>query len=251
MQILRYCRLALLTVSFAALYVVGRIAATIFPSKVRAFIKRRHEKDGIYCVDYDDMLATVANGKAFVAIYRHRSNVICYNEAETGQPAPNPTVIKMKDLSQVNLLDLATSGRPLVLNFGSCSWPPFMGKLATMVRISQAYESVADFVTIYITEAHATDGWHFAKNPYAIRNHKNMKDRLAAVKMLNVKQPAGQLVVDTMSDDACKRYGAYPERLCIVMDGVVKYYGGQGPMLYRPAEVERWLKEYSDSKKMT
>ena len=249
-MLMRYFRLALVTILFGVFYVFSRIVATIFPSKIKALIKDKFENDDIYSVDHDDFVATVANGQACLGIYKEFSDAILYGEAETGQTAPNPPVIKMDDLSQVKVLDLAFPGRPLVLNFGSCSWPPFMEKLATMVRISQAYESVADFVTIYIVEAHATDGWHLAKNPYAIHSHKNMQDRLAAAKMLDVEKPAGKLVVDTMSDEACKLYRANPERLCIVLDGVIKYYGGEGPHQYRPAEVERWLQEYSGGKKM-
>jgi len=41
--------------------------------------------------------------------------------ARYGRPAPNPTLLMLKDCSQVKLLDYAKGSRPLVVNFGSNS----------------------------------------------------------------------------------------------------------------------------------
>jgi hypothetical protein len=46
-------------------------------------------------------------------------------------------------LLQVPLLSLAKAGLPLVINFGSCTWPPFMANLA---RIKQVHARLADLV---------------------------------------------------------------------------------------------------------
>jgi hypothetical protein len=46
-------------------------------------------------------------------------------------------------LLQVPLLNLAKVGLPLVINFGSCTWPPFMANLA---RIKQVHARSADLV---------------------------------------------------------------------------------------------------------
>jgi len=42
-------------------------------------------------------------------------------EAQVGCPAPNPALLNLLDRSSTNLLSLATPGRPLVINFGSCT----------------------------------------------------------------------------------------------------------------------------------
>jgi len=42
-------------------------------------------------------------------------------EAQVGCPAPDPTLLNLLDRSSTNLLSLATPGRPLVINFGSCT----------------------------------------------------------------------------------------------------------------------------------
>ena len=124
-----------------------------------------------------------------------------------------------------------------------------MEKLAEVARLSHEYESLADFVTIYIQEAHATDGWVLDSNVYKISNHKHIQNRIVAAQMLEEKKPAGLLVVDTMNNDADKLYRASPERLCVVMDGIVQYYGRIGPFGYQPCEVDEWLKDYRAKQK--
>ena len=75
-------------------------------------------------------------------------------EALEGEPAPNPSVYDLATKKTVSLLSTGSRGRPLVLNFGSCSWPPFMAKLGQFGKMSAKFSSVADFLTVYISEAH-------------------------------------------------------------------------------------------------
>jgi len=42
-------------------------------------------------------------------------------EAQVGQPAPNPELIDLETRAKLPLVSLAKAGRPLVLNFGSCT----------------------------------------------------------------------------------------------------------------------------------
>ena len=46
-----------------------------------------------------------------------------------------------------------------------------------------------------------------------------------------------------MAGHLVQRYGAWPERLYIVIDGVVVYKGGMGPFDYRLYEVRQWLED--------
>lgn len=40
---------------------------------------------------------------------------------EVGSPAPNPVLVRLSDGVECHLLDIAKAGRPLVINFGSCT----------------------------------------------------------------------------------------------------------------------------------
>lgn len=60
-----------------------------------------------------------------------------------------------------NLLDFQKPGRPLVINFGSCSWPEFMVDLQQFNKMVRRYQGQVDFLVLYIEEAHPVDGWAF------------------------------------------------------------------------------------------
>jgi len=124
-----------------------------------------------------------------------------------------------------------------------------MAEFNSICRMSADNTDLADFIVVYILEAHATDGWAFSMNQYQISTHKTIKDRLvAAAKLIPSPLPSNMTIVtDAMSDNAARAYGAVPERLYIAQNGVVVYQGRAGPFRFYPAEVENWLKRYRDS----
>jgi hypothetical protein len=64
------------------------------------------------------------------------------------------------------LLSFAKENRPLVLNFGSNSWPPFVEKLREFGEIQNDFADIADFLIVYIEEAHPVDGWKLNVSPF-------------------------------------------------------------------------------------
>ena len=44
--------------------------------------------------------------------------------------------------------------------------------------------------------------------------------------------------MDQITNDLMNAYNAWPERFYIILNGVVKYKGGNGPFGYIPDEVE-------------
>jgi hypothetical protein len=110
--------------------------------------------------------------------------------------------------------------------------------------------AVASMLTIYIAEAHASDRWFFPNAPDVlsgnaiISTHRSLHDRInAAKKFIDVKKFAPEVVVDSMQHHIMDRYEAWPERLFIIVDGVVVYKGGNGPFGYLLHEVQDWLAE--------
>ena len=123
-----------------------------------------------------------------------------------------------------------------------------------MVQIYNDYKEHADFLTIYVREAHPTDEWQMKSNvkeDVCYAQPKNLPQRVAIandfVKRINYPLPFG---IDDINDAADHAYAAWPERLYIVDEnGRIAYRGGNGPFYYYPEEVRSWLaKRYGEVK---
>jgi len=124
-----------------------------------------------------------------------------------------------------------------------------MANLDKFGKLRQNFSEVADFVTVYIAEAHPAERGHFRVGGdggnYDIDTHANIADRLNAATTL--REEAGEalegckILVDPMDDRANIAYAALPERLYVVQDGQIIYQGGLGPFDYNISEVEAFL----------
>ena len=125
-----------------------------------------------------------------------------------------------------------------------------MAKFGEFCKVASSYADVADFVTVYIKEAHPSDGF-VLKNNVNISNHFEIEDRIEAAKHLLVNMPTFPIVCDDMTEEANYAYAALPERLYIVHRGKIAYEGGRGPVAYFISDVENWLDNFKkrDNKK--
>jgi len=122
-----------------------------------------------------------------------------------------------------------------------------MAKLGQFGKMTAKFSSLADFVTVYISEAHPSEEANFTGN-IDIAQHKNFEERVEASKiLLDRKSPEDnyKLVVDLMDNKASTAYAAMPERLYVILDGKIVYEGLQGPFDYRLNEVEEYLEKRS------
>jgi len=165
-------------------------------------------------------------------------------KTKLGAKAYNSPLFSVDGKKCFRLLDTSKCGRPLVINFGSSSWRPFLTKLREFGEIVRDFADIADFVIVYIEEAHPSDGWAF-KNNYNIPKHQTQADRCAAAQLLLSHNPPCPVAVDSMLDAANLAYGASPERLYIIRDNRIVYQGGPGPFAYNIKEVRVWLENYS------
>eukprot|EP01052_Picozoa_sp_SAG31_P004592 SAG31_NODE_191_length_20809_cov_64.613761_14_plen_157_part_00 len=140
-------------------------------------------------------------------------------------------------------------------------------------KLYAKYKPVADFVTIYISEAHASDEWTLRstanqelEGKWDVPVAKTLGAKLNLAKdWVSWLKPAMEYYVDLLGtstetaqiccsfelllvptavvadDNLRKAYGAWPERLVVVEGGYVKYYGDQGPWGYKVEEVADWL----------
>ncbi|XP_068720931.1 type I iodothyronine deiodinase-like [Montipora capricornis] len=164
--------------------------------------------------------------------------------ARFGQRAPNPSVVTLDGVSHPHLLNFCRGNRPLVLNFGSWSCPVFRARTKEFLEIAHQFHDVADFLTVYIEEAHPSNGWAFENN-VNIPKHETLEQRCQAARlMLSSFKFDCPVVVDTMDDEASKAYGGFPIRLYILKNNKVEYAGAIGPTFYAPKEVKQWLKKH-------
>uniref|UniRef100_A0A8C1ZYE6 Iodothyronine deiodinase n=1 Tax=Cyprinus carpio TaxID=7962 RepID=A0A8C1ZYE6_CYPCA len=116
-------------------------------------------------------------------------------------------------------------------------------------RMVEEFSDVADFLLVYIDEAHPSDGW--AAPPmenfsFEVRKHRNLEERMfAAQKLLEhfSLPPQCQLVADCMDNNANVAYGVAYERVCIVQKNTIAYLGGKGPFFYNLKDVRHWLEK--------
>ncbi len=118
-----------------------------------------------------------------------------------------------------------------------------MGRLE---EIFEQYRDQADFVTVYIREAHPQDEWQMPQNEHegvCYRQPRTLADRVAIANdfVRRFKYPI-PLVIDPMDNPADRVYAGWPERLYVIDEsGVIVYKGKTGPFGYHPDEVAAWL----------
>jgi len=104
-------------------------------------------------------------------------------------------------------------------------------------------------VCIYITEAHASDGWSFGEHngeggKFTVAHHRSLENRIQTCKdWVREVGAAGKTpyYVDAMTNGTRLAYDSMPERLYALEDGMVQYKGAEGPFGYDLGELEQWL----------
>lgn len=109
-----------------------------------------------------------------------------------------------------------------------------MGHLATFTDLAKCFQKQADFVCIYIEEAHPVDGWMYPAVEIKLRQHRSIAERIHAASILRPKLGDIPLFVDSMDNTASHAFGALPERLAIVLDGRVTFMGQRPGKLLGP-----------------
>lgn len=115
-----------------------------------------------------------------------------------------------------------------------------MAELQQFIDLCNKFQGIVDFAIIYVEEAHPADGW-IVKHQRLLPAQNNISDRIDAASELQSMCPNIPMYVDPFDNKICKAFAAYPERLYVVQDNVVRYQGKMGPFGYSLDEVETWL----------
>ena len=112
--------------------------------------------------------------------------------------------------------------------------------------MQQRWGDRAEFVTVYIKEAHPEDEWQMESNEKEGVCYPQPKTTAQRVAIANdfvrrFEYPV-PLLVDPIDNPADQLYAGWPERLYVIAeDGTIAYKGETGPFGFHPEEVEAWL----------
>lgn len=126
-----------------------------------------------------------------------------------------------------------------------------MARLKAFQRLASQHADIADFLLVYIEEAHPSDGWISTDAPYDIPKHRCLEDRLKAASLMKDESPNCFVVADGMDNSSNAAYGAYFERLYVLLNQKVVYQGRRGPEGYKISELRLWLEQYTKQSSST
>jgi thiol-disulfide isomerase/thioredoxin len=136
--------------------------------------------------------------------------------------------------------------KPVVLVFGSFTCGPFRSHTGNIEKLYRTYKDRANFVMVYVREAHPTDGWRMESNDrfgVTTPQPRTYDERVeVAQKCGRILDLAFPMLVDTIDDTVGARYSGMPGRLYLIdRQGKVAFKSGRGPYLFKPSELEQSL----------
>ncbi len=160
-----------------------------------------------------------------------------------GDPAPDFTLPELSG-KQVTLSN-SQGKKPVVLIFGSCTCPPFRRQIGEVERIYQIYKDKADFLLVYIREAHPGSQIPGINEGQAINQTETLAERMKlAAEFASELKLTMPVVVDREDNKVNATYAGWPNRLVIVgVDGKIAYMEKSGAG-FMWGEVEDWLKNF-------
>ncbi len=162
-----------------------------------------------------------------------------------GENAPDFT-LKTNDGAREIQLSKLIGGKPVVLVFGNFTCGPFRSSAGDVEKLQRLYGDRAEFVMVYVREAHPTDGWSMDSNDrvgVSLPQPRTYEERVAVAQTCGQRLDLGfPMVVDSMSDEVGARYSGMPSRLYLIdQEGKIAYKSGRGPFGFKPAELEHSL----------
>lgn len=154
--------------------------------------------------------------------------------------------LKTFDGSQTIRLGDVIGKKPVVLTFGNFTCGPFRSMFPGVESVYKRFAEEAVFLTIYVREAHPTDGWKMESNTrlgVAVEQPKTYAERTAvATQCHQLLKPTMPLLVDEINDPVGNAYSGMPARLYVIdRQGKVAYKSGRGPFGFKSGEMEQAL----------
>jgi peroxiredoxin len=163
-----------------------------------------------------------------------------------GDSAPDFSLMKLDKSASVRLSTLTKQGEPVVLIFGSYTWPPFRREVPALNKLYEQYGDKVAFLVVYITEAHPSDVWQMQSNikdKVVLASPRDEEERAlvagACVRKLGIRIPA---VIDEFGNSTEQAYTGWPDRLYLIDGkGRVAYKAKPGPFGFKSDELRAAL----------
>ena len=162
-----------------------------------------------------------------------------------GQQAP---WFKLRKAEQEGSIELSSliGEKPVVLVFGNFTCGPFRSFYPAIDRLYEKYKDRANFLMVYVREAHPSDGWKMESNTKVgveVVQPKTMEERTGVANQFCSRlHPNIPVVVDELSDPVGHAYSGMPARLYVIdRHGLVTFKSGRGPFGFNPPELEQAL----------
>ncbi len=162
-----------------------------------------------------------------------------------GEAAPDFTLASPDGMKSVSLKSLIGK-KPVVLVLGNFTCGPFRAMYVDVENVVERYRDKAEFLMVYVREAHPTDGWAMSSNAsvgVAVAQPKNDDERRKVCTQFTTKlKPTIPVVVDGIDDKVGNAFSGMPARLYVIdTHGKVAYKSGRGPFGFRAGEMEQAL----------
>ena len=162
-----------------------------------------------------------------------------------GSPAPDFTLKTVDGQGAVTLSSLF-GDKPTVLVFGNYTCGPFRSMYPGVEPVAARFHDRANFLFVYVREAHPCNGWCMASNEQAGVHVEQPTDDAARLQVANtcvsLLKPTIPVVVDGVDDTVGNLYSAMPARLYVIdRHGRVAYQSGRGPFGFKVGEMEQAL----------
>lgn len=168
-----------------------------------------------------------------------------YEGPKLGDSAPDFT-LKSSDGTQTHQLSRMIGQRPVVLVFGNFTCGPFRSFYPEVEALFERYRDQANFLMVYVREAHPTDGWAMKANEragVAVAQPKTLAERAGICDQFCQRLKATlPMVVDDVGDEVGHAYSGMPARLYLIDGaGKIAYKSGRGPFGFKVGELEQAL----------
>lgn len=162
-----------------------------------------------------------------------------------GQQAPWFKLRKAQGQGSIELSSLI-GDKPVVLVFGNFTCGPFRSFYPAVDRLYEKYKDRANFLMVYVREAHPSDGWKMESNTKVgveVAQPQTFEQRSQVANAFCTKlNPNIPVVIDELSDPVGHAYSGMPARLYVIdRQGKVAFKSGRGPFGFSPPELEQAL----------